>query len=116
MQTVLMPAHCCSLDLQAVRSFTCPTFFFFHVGNAFESADGSCLHVDLAGYEDPQILLDLGLDPLRQPRMDAAGGLQQQVSTSGYWRLTIPLQGEDGGRLQVGWLHGLAGWGCVHLC
>lgn len=97
-----MPAHCCSLGLQAVRSFTCPTFFFFHVGNAFESADGSCLHVDLAGYEDPQILLDLSLDPLRQPRMDAAGGLQQQVSVSSYQRLTIPLQGQDGGRLQVG--------------
>jgi carotenoid cleavage dioxygenase-like enzyme len=115
---------CCPsfLGLQAVRSFTCPTFFFFHVGNAFESPDGSCLHVDLAGYQDPQILLDLGLDLLRQPRMDAAGGLQQQVSTSGYWRLSIPLQGQDGGRLQVwaSWMGELpidrAAWGCMHQC
>lgn len=87
--------------LQEVRTFTCPTFFFFHVGNAYESPDGSCLHVDLAGYQDPQILLDLALPPLQQPHLDAAGRLQQQVSTSSYSRLTIPLTGQSGGRLQV---------------
>jgi hypothetical protein len=65
------------------------------------SEDGSSLCVDLAGYDDPQILLDLGLDPLRKPQVDAAGRLQQQVSGSSYRRLTIPLQGQSGGRLQV---------------
>jgi len=93
---LLLPA------LQAVRTFTCPTFFFFHVGNAFESADGSSLHVDIAAYDDPQILLDLGLDNLLRPRVDAAGRLQQQVSRSSYRRLTIPLQGQSGSKLQVG--------------
>jgi carotenoid cleavage dioxygenase-like enzyme len=103
MLLVLTGPCCCTVPAaQTVRSFTCPTFFFFHVGNAFESADGSSLHVDLAAYDDPQILLDLGLDPLRQPRKDGAGALQQQVSTSSYRRLTIPLQGQSGGRLQVG--------------
>lgn len=84
-----------------MRTFTCPTFFFFHVGNIFVSADGSSLCVDLAGYDDPQVLLDLGLEPLRSPQVDAAGGLQQQMSGSSYRRLTIPLQGQSGGRLQV---------------
>lgn len=84
-----------------MRTFTCPTLFFFHVGNAFESEDGSCLHVDVAGYDDPQILLDLALQPLKQPQLDAAGRLQQQVSTSSYRRLTLPLKGQAGSRLQV---------------
>lgn len=97
----MLTAVCLSPALQEVRSFTCPTFFFFHVGNAYESADGSCLHVDIAGYDDPQILLDLSLEPLVQPRKDAAGGLQQQVSPSSYRRLTIPLQAQSGSRLQV---------------
>jgi hypothetical protein len=106
--------------LQAVRTFTCPTFFFFHVGNIFVSEDGSSLSVDLAGYDDPQILLDLGLDKLRRPQLDAAGGLQQQVSGSSYRRLTIPLQGQSGGRLQVrkasrAWRCLCAGAGCLHI-
>jgi carotenoid cleavage dioxygenase-like enzyme len=84
-----------------VRSFTCPTFFYFHVGNAFESEDGSSLHVDVAAYDDPQILKDLMLQPLLQPARGADGVLQQQVSRSWYKRLTIPLQGQAGGRLQV---------------
>jgi carotenoid cleavage dioxygenase-like enzyme len=90
------------LACQEVRSFTCPTFFYFHVGNAFESEDGSSLHVDLAAYDDPQILKDLMLQPLLQPARDADGALQQQMSRSWYKRLSIPLQGQAGGRLQVG--------------
>lgn len=85
-----------------MRSFTCPTFFFFHVGNAVESADGSTLCVDVAAYDDPEILLDLGLGRLRQPALGPDGALQRQVSRSSYRRLTIPLTGPDGGRLQVG--------------
>lgn len=102
-QDCQVPRSCFSyLTLQAVRTFTCPTFFFFHVGNTFESADGSSLHVDIAAYDDPQILLDFGLDNLLRPKVDAAGRLQQQVSRSSYRRLTIPLQGQSGSRLQVG--------------
>jgi carotenoid cleavage dioxygenase-like enzyme len=76
---------------QGVRTFTCPSFFFFHVGNAFESEDGQHLHVDLAAYDDPQILKDLLLQPLVNPTVDDAGQLHQQVSQSCYKRLTIPL-------------------------
>ncbi|KAF6266758.1 carotenoid oxygenase [Scenedesmus sp. NREL 46B-D3] len=78
-----------------------PTFFYFHVGNAFESADGSSLHVDLAAYDDPQILKDLLLQPLLRPARGADGTLQQQVSRSWYKRLTIPLQAGAAGRLQA---------------
>jgi carotenoid cleavage dioxygenase-like enzyme len=113
---VLTGPRCCTLPApQTVRSFTCPTFFFFHVGNAYESADGSSLLVDLAGYDDPQILLDLGLDPLRQPRTDTIGALQQQVSSSTYRRLTIPLQGQGGDRLQVGRSGRAEGQGCTSI-
>lgn len=84
-----------------MRTFDCPTFFYFHVGNAYESADGSCLHVDLAAYDDPQILHDLSLQPLTSPRVDQAGELQQQVSRAHYKRLTIPLTGTDGAGIEV---------------
>lgn len=96
-----------------MRSFTCPTFFFFHVGNAYESEDGSCLHVDIAAYDDPQILLDLDLAPLKRPAVDAAGALQQQVSRSSYRRLTIPLNGQGGDRLQVRACVRGRSWQCV---
>ncbi|WIA29067.1 hypothetical protein OEZ86_011578 [Tetradesmus obliquus] len=96
-----MRVHVVALDGSGeVRSFTCPTFFYFHVGNAFKSEDGSTLHVDLAAYDDPQILKDLMLQPLLQPARGADGALQQQVSRSWYKRLSIPLRGEAGGRLQ----------------
>jgi hypothetical protein len=68
-----------------VRTFKCPTFFAFHFGNAFESADGSMLHVDVAAYDDPTILNDLKLPPLVSPTPG------HQVSKSSYRRLSIPL-------------------------
>eukprot|EP00775_Hariotina_reticulata_P013764 gene13764-13883_t len=84
--------HLVALDGSGdVRSFTFPSFFFFHVGNAFESEDGRYLHVDLAAYEDPQILKDLLLQPLVAPTVSCAGQLEQQVSQSCYKRLSIPL-------------------------
>eukprot|EP00878_Enallax_costatus_P013309 GHUV01013914.1.p1 GENE.GHUV01013914.1~~GHUV01013914.1.p1 ORF type:complete len:366 (+),score=113.14 GHUV01013914.1:1044-2141(+) len=86
---------------RTVRTFTCPTFFYFHVGNACESEDGSCLHIDLAVYDDPQILHDLSLKPLISPAIGPNGELKQQVSKSYYKRLTIPLNGPDGGRIQA---------------
>lgn len=87
--------------LQEARSFTCPTFFFFHVGNAFESEDGTSLCVDLAAYDDPAILNDLLLEPLRRPALAPDGQLAAPLSPSAYKRLTIPLTGPAGGRLQV---------------
>jgi hypothetical protein len=42
-----------------VRSFSAPTFAYVHIGNAFESDDGTMLHVDLGVFEDAQILNDL---------------------------------------------------------
>lgn len=83
--------------LQAVRSFICPSFFFMHVGNCFESSDGSTLYVDLAVYDDPDILLDLTLDKLRSPQVSGEG-----VSRSYYKRLAIPLTEGANSRLQVG--------------
>lgn len=93
--------HCIQHLLQAVNTFDCAPFFYFHFGNAFESEDGRSLHVDLAAYEDPQILHDLSLQPLASPAWSQAGGLQQQVSKAYYKRLTIPLTGPVGGSIQV---------------
>jgi carotenoid cleavage dioxygenase-like enzyme len=44
-----------------VRTFTAPPFAYVHIGNAFESDDGSMLHVDLGVFKDAQILNDLKL-------------------------------------------------------
>lgn len=96
--------------LQAVQTFTCPSFFYFHVGNAFESDDGSTLHVDLAVYDDPQILLDLSLQPLVSPALGPDGQLLQQVSKSYYKRLSIPLNSKRStARIQVSWRQVAAG-------
>ncbi|KIY98414.1 Carotenoid cleavage dioxygenase 8 [Monoraphidium neglectum] len=70
------------------RVFDAPPFFVFHYGQCYEAtaADGSRqLVVDMAAYDDPTILNDLGLQPLKEP--------QRQVSQSYYKRLTIPLSG-----------------------
>lgn len=111
----LCPALC-----QIVRSFTCPTFFFFHAGNAFESEDGSTLYVDIAAYDDPDILLDLALDRVKNVEVDADGRLQRQVARSSYKRLSIPLTGPAGGRLEVRVVcdlaEGAGGECCVLLC
>lgn len=75
------------------RVFAAPPFFAFHYGACYEreAADGSReLVVDMAAYDDPTILNDLLLKPLREP--------SGQVSRSYYKRLTIPLgtQGASG--------------------
>lgn len=84
------------LLLQATRTFTCPTFFFMHVGNCFESQDGKTLYVDLAVYDDPDILLDLTLDNLKSPMVQGEG-----MSRSYYKRLAIPLTEDADSTIQV---------------
>uniref|UniRef100_A0A383VZG2 Carotenoid oxygenase n=1 Tax=Tetradesmus obliquus TaxID=3088 RepID=A0A383VZG2_TETOB len=79
--------HVVTLDgSKPVRTFTTPAFAYVHIGNAFESADGSMLHVDLGVFEDAQILNDLKLQVLRH-------GPEQgrQVSPCSYMRLDVPL-------------------------
>jgi hypothetical protein len=49
------------LCVQLVRTFTAPTFAYVHIGNIFESDDGSMLHLDFGVFEDAQILNDLKL-------------------------------------------------------
>jgi carlactone synthase/all-trans-10'-apo-beta-carotenal 13,14-cleaving dioxygenase len=86
------------------RYFLIPkAFFVFHFGNAFVSKDertgAPIFCVDLAAYDDPAILNDLRLAPLRaggQPLGDrreghGPGGRTGEVSKSRYVRLTIPL-------------------------
>lgn len=70
-----------------------------HVGNCFESQDGNTLYVDLAVYDDPDILLDLTLDNLKSPRVQGEG-----MSRSYYKRLTIPLTQDADSTIQVGHL------------
>ncbi|KAI8476369.1 MAG: carotenoid oxygenase [Monoraphidium minutum] len=70
------------------RVFSAPPFFVFHYGQCYEAKGpdgGRQLVVDMAAYDDPAILNDLNLAPLREP--------SKQVSQSYYKRLTIPLGG-----------------------
>ncbi|KAF6252627.1 retinal pigment epithelial membrane protein-domain-containing protein [Scenedesmus sp. NREL 46B-D3] len=79
--------HVATLDgSKPVRTFTVPAFAYVHIGNAFESEDGSMLHVDLGVFGDAQILNDLKLQALRH-------GPEQgrQVSRCAYMRLDVPL-------------------------
>eukprot|EP00877_Chromochloris_zofingiensis_P002846 jgi/Chrzof1/12562/UNPLg00514.t1 len=78
--------HVVALDgSQPTRTFQAPPFFVFHFGNAFESPDGNTLYVDMAAYDDPTIVNDLHIDPLK------AGS--KELSPSWYKRITIPLDG-----------------------
>eukprot|EP00878_Enallax_costatus_P010147 GHUV01010592.1.p1 GENE.GHUV01010592.1~~GHUV01010592.1.p1 ORF type:complete len:535 (+),score=145.73 GHUV01010592.1:183-1787(+) len=79
--------HLVTLDgSKPVQTFTTSTFTYVHCGNAFESEDGRTLHVDLAVFDDPNILNDLKLKNLRS-------GPEQgrEVTGSQYMRLNIPL-------------------------
>lgn len=76
--------HVVALDGSGVKTYDAPPFFSFHSCNAFESADGASLHVDLSVYENPDILNELQLEQLRA----VPGG---NVSPSALRRLTIPL-------------------------
>lgn len=75
---------------EGVRTFKAPTFFFFHVANAFE--EGGMLNVDLAVYEDAQILRDLEIKNL----MAFPG---QDISRSALRRLSMPLSGDTSQKL-----------------
>lgn len=52
-----------------MRTYSAPAIFTFHFANAFEEVDPATgarrLHVDMAQYDDPQIINDLHLDLLR---------------------------------------------------
>lgn len=90
------------------------SFFVFHFGNCFvsrtDASTGQALELcaDLAAYDDPAILNDLRLAPLRSgptPLGDkrgghGPGGRNGEVSKSYYARLTIPLElaGKDDGK------------------
>jgi len=74
--------HVIALDGSGVVTHTAPPFFVFHHANAFEE-DGQ-LHVDMAVYEDAEIVSDLRMDRLLEfPGRD--------VSRSHLQRLSIPL-------------------------
>lgn len=57
-----------------VRTFHAPTYFTFHYMNAFESADGSKIHIDVSHYKDPEILNNLRLANMRSGTRDICDG------------------------------------------
>jgi hypothetical protein len=63
-----------------------PAFSYVHTGNAFESSDGSTLHVDLGVYPNANILNDLKLSSLREGPEEG-----REVTCCEYMRLDIPL-------------------------
>eukprot|EP00775_Hariotina_reticulata_P005847 gene5847-6088_t len=90
--------HLVALDgSRAVQTFICPAFAFVHTGNAFESADGLTLHVDLIAYDDPAILNHLKLSALSAGPEDG-----RQVPACQYMRLDVPLVAPGGSN----WIQG----------
>lgn len=47
-----------------VRTFAAPAFFAFHFANAYETADGKEIRMDMGLYRDPEIVNQLALQPL----------------------------------------------------
>ena len=74
------------LLLQPVKTFTMPAFSYVHIGNAFESSDGTTLHVDLAVYPNANILNDLKLSSLKRGPEEG-----REVTRCEYMRMDIPL-------------------------
>jgi hypothetical protein len=85
------------LPLQPVRTFSAPAFFTFHYVNAFESADGQQLHMDMGVYDGPEIVNDLYLDRLAA----YPGGLRWQAR----WAAPIEAEGLGAGA----WVCGCVG-------
>ena len=77
--------HVISLADGAVRSVNVPTFFFFHIANAFDRPDGS-LCVDVAAYDDPEIIRALRLEAITATPT-------QDLPRSRLERITIPPAG-----------------------
>lgn len=76
--------------LKPVRTFTTPGFSFVHVGNAFESEDGTTLNVDLGVFDSANILNDLKMMSLRQGPDEG-----RDVTGCPYMRLSLPLSEAD---------------------
>lgn len=74
----------------ALRTVTVrPAFFFFHVANALDTADGG-VALDLCAFDDPTILSALRLDALT----DAAAA--RDLPTSRLTRIALPPAAADG--------------------
>lgn len=101
---------------------TAPTFFTFHLTNAFEEAGAAAgtataggttdmtnnIHVDLSVYDDPEILIDLSLDRLMEyPGRGGFGG-------RGVWRWWVGRQAQGARSRQ--WLLLLAHWWWLTPC
>ncbi|PSC71885.1 carotenoid oxygenase [Micractinium conductrix] len=86
--------HVVDLRSGAVKSFRAPPFFVFHWVNAFHTQGGRLLHLDACLYEDPQIVNDLYLEPLRA---GYAPGVQP--GRAYLRRLTLDLDAPDGSEL-----------------
>jgi hypothetical protein len=80
----------CCAALQPVRTFTTPGFSFVHVGNTFESENGTTLDIDLGVFDSATIPNDLKMAALRQ-----GPGEGSDVTGCQYMRLSLPLSEAD---------------------
>ena len=52
-------------DTSKIRHIKAPTYFTFHYVNAYETDDGSTIHIDFGNFDGPDILNDFYLDSMR---------------------------------------------------
>lgn len=90
--------HVVSLSDNQVKSFRAPSFFVFHWVNAYESDDGRYLYIDGAVYDDPAVIQDLYLDPVR-----ASFENGKDISQSYYRRLTVDMHAPSDSEIASGW-------------
>lgn len=55
-------------DKDKIRHIRAPTYFTFHYVNAYETEDGSKVHIDFGNFDDPEILNDFYLNRMRDSK------------------------------------------------
>lgn len=74
-------------DKSKIRHVRAPAYFTFHYINAYETEDGSNIHIDFGNFADPEMLNGLKLASVRSN--------ERPVEASPITRLTVPLSGDS---------------------
>lgn len=52
-------------DKTKIRHVKAPAYFTFHYINAYETEDGSSIHIDFGNFKEPEMLNSMYLDHMR---------------------------------------------------
>lgn len=73
-------------DKTKIRHVKAPAYFTFHYINAYETEDGSSIHIDFGNFKEPEMLNSMYLDHMRSST--------RPIEAAPISRLTVPLTGD----------------------